>query len=75
MPPLPIITAKECIRGLEKAGFVFSRQKGSHYMMKDNREHMVVIPIHGRKEIPRGTLNGIIDDAGMEVEEFIELLK
>jgi predicted RNA binding protein YcfA (HicA-like mRNA interferase family) len=32
------------------------------------------IPVHKGKDIPRGTLRAIIDQAGLTVEEFLDLL-
>jgi predicted RNA binding protein YcfA (HicA-like mRNA interferase family) len=31
--------------------------------------------VHSGEDLPRGTLAGILRDAGLSVEEFIELLK
>jgi predicted RNA binding protein YcfA (HicA-like mRNA interferase family) len=33
MPKIPLLTAKQIIRALRKAGFVEDRQKGSHLVM------------------------------------------
>ena len=74
MPPLPIINAKQFIKALEKAGFVHSRQKGSHHIMKNRHGLRAVIPYHGHKDIPRGTLRGILRDIEITVEELIDLL-
>jgi predicted RNA binding protein YcfA (HicA-like mRNA interferase family) len=72
---LPRITSGEVIRALKKAGFVEWRQKGSHLHLKrlsDNTR--VTIPVHRGRTIPPGTLRGIIRDAGLTVEEFVDLL-
>ncbi len=53
---------KELIRLLEKQGFIFIRQSGSHAIYKKNNAKMVVVPIHNR-DIPNGTLNSIMKDA------------
>jgi predicted RNA binding protein YcfA (HicA-like mRNA interferase family) len=34
MPKLPVVSARECIRALEKAGFYTQRQKGSHITLR-----------------------------------------
>ncbi len=63
---------------LRKAGFVEApdRGKGSHraFMKRDTsgRIRLVIVP-HG-KDIPRGTLLAILDQAGLTREEFSQLL-
>ncbi len=56
---------KELIKLLKKNGFLFVRQSGSHAIYKKSEEIMVVVPIHNR-DIPLGTLNGILKDAGLK---------
>ncbi len=68
------VSALECIKVLEKAGFRQRRQKGSHVIMiRDNPYAMTVIPVH-KKKLRLGTLRDIIQQAGMSVEEFTQLL-
>jgi predicted RNA binding protein YcfA (HicA-like mRNA interferase family) len=74
MSKLPDISGRECIKALEKVGFRFQRQKGSHIsLVRDNPFTQVVVPDH--RELDRGTLRAIIRQAGLSVEVFIELLK
>jgi predicted RNA binding protein YcfA (HicA-like mRNA interferase family) len=56
---------RELIRLLEKNGFMFIRQSGSHAIYKNLTGKMVVVPIHN-KDIPTGTLNGILKDADLK---------
>lgn len=56
---------KELIQMLKLNGFIFVRQSGSHAIYKDIDRKMVVVPIHNR-DIPTGTLNGILKDAGLK---------
>ena len=56
---------RELIKILEKEGFVFVRQSGSHAIYKKSGNKIVVVPIHS-KDIPKGTLNGILKDAGLK---------
>ncbi len=72
MSKLPVISGRECIKVLEKAGFYFKRQEGSHIVLrKDNPFAQVVVPEH--KELDRGTLRSIIRQSGLSLDEFIEL--
>jgi predicted RNA binding protein YcfA (HicA-like mRNA interferase family) len=61
------VNGTEAARALRRAGFEILRQTGSHLIMrKDTRT--VVVPQH--KPIKPGTLKGMIEQAGMTVEEF-----
>jgi predicted RNA binding protein YcfA (HicA-like mRNA interferase family) len=65
------VNGSEAARALRRAGFEMLRQSGSHLIMrKDSRT--VVVPQH--KPIKPGTLKGMIEQAGMTVEEFAALL-
>ena len=61
---------RELIRLLEKEGYIFARQSGSHAIYKKQGSKIIVVPIHS-KDIPTGTLEGILKDAGLKkkVEE------
>ena len=73
MSKLPSISGRECIIALEKAGFSMVRQRGSHIsLIRVEPFGQVVVPDH--KELDRGTLRGIIRMAGLNVEEFLDLL-
>jgi len=72
---LPALKPREVITALEKAGWYVHRQKGSHLIMhKAGFSNIIVIPLHPH-DLPRGTLRGILSDAELSVEEFIELLR
>lgn len=73
MSKLPVISGLECVKALERAGFSFQRQKGSHIsLVREEPFAQVVVPDH--KELDRGTLRAIIRQAGLSVEEFISYL-
>lgn len=73
MAKLPVLSARECIAALEKVGFYVARQRGSHITLRrDTPPARVVVPNH--KELKKGMLRGIIQQAGMTVDEFLELL-
>lgn len=73
MSGLPRISGRECAKALDKAGFVFRRQEGSHIIVRRNDPFtQLVVPDH--KELDRGTLRAIIRQAGISVEEFTKLL-
>jgi len=75
MSSLPVLKPSAVIRKLRKAGFVFDRHaKGSHeiWYNPDSRKRTVV-PNHPGKDIPKGTLRAIIQQAGFTIEEVNRL--
>jgi predicted RNA binding protein YcfA (HicA-like mRNA interferase family) len=75
MAKLPVLRAREVIRVAEKLGFVFDRQKGSHAVYRRESDGArVVIPVHAGKDLKPKTLAGIIEDLGLTVERFREML-
>ena len=74
MAKLPTdLSGREVRAALERAGFVFRRQTGSHIVLRrDDPYARAVIPDH--KQIRTGTLRRIIADAGLSVEQFMQLL-
>ena len=55
-------------------GFFESRQKGSHLILKHNDGRKTVVPIHGGKTIPRGTLRGILRDIEIATKDLLKHL-
>ena len=73
MSKLPVISGIDCIKALSKIGFEVYRQRGSHItMVRKSPPSQTTIPNH--KELDRGTLQAIIRQAGLTIEEFVELL-
>lgn len=75
MPKLPRISGAEAIRALERLGFTQARQRGSHVVLKrvgPNGATGCVVPLH--TELATGTLRGILKQAGVSAEEFVERL-
>ena len=72
MPKLPLVSGAEVIRTLERLGFIVLRQKGSHIILRRGPTGSVV-PNH--REIKTGTLSGILKQASVSAEEFIETLR
>jgi predicted RNA binding protein YcfA (HicA-like mRNA interferase family) len=56
---------KELVKLLKSNGFIFVRQTGSHAIYKNIEGKMAVVPIHNR-DIPKGTLHGILKDSGLK---------
>lgn len=71
MPRLPVIKDRQLI-----LGFYEHRQRGtSHLIIVHPDGRRTSIPIHPGKDIPRGTLKGILRDLEISTEEFVKLLQ
>jgi len=61
------MTAKKLEKLIESGGWFFVRQKGSHKIYKHKSiKGIVVIPFHGKKDIPIGTLKSILKKAEIQ---------
>lgn len=72
MPELPHVSGAQAIRALEWLGFSVKRQRGSHVVLCRGSAGCV-IPKH--RELKVGTLSGILKQAGVTAEEFINALR
>jgi predicted RNA binding protein YcfA (HicA-like mRNA interferase family) len=76
MPGLPILSAREVVGALQRAGFVVERQTGSHMVLAhDERRRVAIVPMHAGRDIPTGLLKGILRQAGLSGDEFRGLLR
>ena len=71
MPKLPHVSGREIVRALQRLGFVVLRQKGSHIILRRGSAGCVV-PDH--REVKLGTLSGVLKQAGVSADEFIQVL-
>ncbi|MFH1054418.1 MAG: type II toxin-antitoxin system HicA family toxin [Candidatus Woesearchaeota archaeon] len=73
MAKLPLMSAKELVKVLQKIGFNLIRQKGSHMFFEHSDGRTTIIPNHPEEDIDRGLLNKIIKhDLKLTREEFLE---
>jgi predicted RNA binding protein YcfA (HicA-like mRNA interferase family) len=70
---LPVISGRRLVKALERDGWEVARQRGSHVRLKHpDRRVSLTIPLH--RELKRGTLSGILGDAGLSSDELGRLL-
>ena len=75
MPRLPRVSGQQAIRVLEQIGFEQVRQRGSHVVLRritPDGEVGCVVPLH--RELAVGTLAGILKQAKVTAQEFIDAL-
>lgn len=73
MSKLPMLTARELIKLLERLGFRKVRQKGSHIFFQHRDGRTTVVPYHPSKQIGKGLLRSILHDIQISPEEFLKL--
>ena len=75
MGKLKRVSGKKIVKTLQKMGFKQVRQRGSHVVMKKitvDGALGCVVPMH--KEVAVGTLSGILKQAQITPDEFMEHL-
>lgn len=75
-PKQPRITGIEVIRTLRRVGWYPERQHGSHvYLKHPNHPHLrVTVAVHTGETIKPKTLQSILKQAGLSIDEFRDLL-
>ena len=74
MSKLPSVTAREVVAALKRCGFLERQQRGSHLrLFHPQTRRQTVIPVHGG-DLKRGTLHGILRQAGVSEDEFLSQL-
>jgi predicted RNA binding protein YcfA (HicA-like mRNA interferase family) len=75
MPSLPDVNARQVLAALKRAGYLERRSTGGHRILRHpDGGRIAVVPVH-TGDLRPGTLASILDQAGLSVEEFLELLR
>jgi predicted RNA binding protein YcfA (HicA-like mRNA interferase family) len=69
---LPLLSWREVVKALRKAGFQIERQRGSHIILARDE---LVVPVPKYEQLKKGLLMAIIEEAGLTKEEFLKLLE
>ena len=72
MPKLPPLSGREVIHALERLGFEQGGQSGSHVKLR-RAGISCIVPLH--REVKRGTLAGILRQAQLTPDEFMQGLR
>jgi predicted RNA binding protein YcfA (HicA-like mRNA interferase family) len=72
---LTVLTPRQLIRTLQRAGFVLHHVRGSHHYFRhpDKPGVLVTVPYHNR-DLKRGTLRAIMRQAGLTADDLGRLL-
>ena len=70
---LPLLSGRQVLCALQRLGFVELHRRGSHVKMEHPDGRRIVFPFHD--EVDRRTLKGALQDASVEIEEFLAEVK
>jgi predicted RNA binding protein YcfA (HicA-like mRNA interferase family) len=70
---LPLLSGRQVLSALQRLGFVELHRRGSHVKMEHPDGRRIVFPLHD--EVDRRTLKGALQDASVEIEEFLAEVK
>ena len=70
-PKYPLLPSGKIVAALKRGGFIEVSQKGSHLKLSRGGR-AAIVPLHD--EVARGTLKSILEQAGLDLDEFVNLL-
>ena len=73
MTRLPRVEGKDVVAALKRADFRVSHIRGSHHYLRRSGS-MVCVPVHSGVIVDLKTLKSILEQAGLTIDELIELL-
>ena len=64
-------SAKFLIEVLKKEGYIYRRSSGSHQLFyHPGSNKTVIVPVHGKKDLPKGTFYAILKQAGLDISDL-----
>jgi predicted RNA binding protein YcfA (HicA-like mRNA interferase family) len=70
-PKYPLLSSDKIATALKRCGFIQVSQKGSHLKLS-RAGRVTIVPMHD--EVARGTLKSILEQAGIDLDEFVNFL-
>lgn len=70
MTPVPSVSGIRVVRALERQGFKVARVSGSHHIMRHPDGRGTTVPLHGNRDLAKGTLRGILNDVGLTIRQL-----
>jgi len=75
MNKIPVITEREFYELLIKYGCKPISIKGSHFkVVNPTNGNVSPIPIHAKKDINRGFMKSILNQLGIDIDNFVETM-
>ena len=74
-PRQPRISGKDMVAALKRAGFILIYIEGSHHYLEPSEGgSLVTVPVHTNKILKPKTLKSILNQAGLDNDDFKKLL-
>ncbi len=70
---LPLLSGRQVLAALQRLGFIELHRRGSHVKLEHPDGRRIVFPFHD--EVDRRTLKGALQDASVNLEEFLAEVK
>ncbi len=70
---LPLLSGRQVLAALQRLGFIELHRRGSHVKLEHPDGRGIVFPFHD--EVDRRTLKGALEDASVNLEEFLSEVK
>lgn len=74
MSRLPVVSGQDAVRAFAKLGYAVDHQTDSHIILRQQQPPHRRLTVPDHRELAKGTLRGLIRQAGLTVEAFGELL-
>jgi predicted RNA binding protein YcfA (HicA-like mRNA interferase family) len=71
---LPVVSGSQAVKALRRIGYEVDVQEGSHIILRHTEPPHRRLSVPNHKELAKGTLRALIRDAGLTVQEFVDLL-
>ncbi len=70
---LPLLSGRQVLAALQRLGFIELHRRGSHVKLEHPDGRRMVFPFHD--EVDRRTLKGALQDASVNLDEFLAEVK
>ncbi len=71
---IPLLSGREVVKIFRCLGWEIARQRGSHIILV-KEGHIATLSVPDHREVARGTLRSLITRAGLNIDEFLNVLK
>ncbi|HZO66363.1 MAG TPA: type II toxin-antitoxin system HicA family toxin [Kribbellaceae bacterium] len=73
MAQVPSIRGDRVVAQLKKRGYRVDRVNGSHHIMKRDADGRgTTVPVHGGRDVAKGTLRSILSDVGLTPQQLMD---
>ena len=70
MPPLPAVSGSRVVRARKGTDSRWQGLPAAHHVMRHPDGRGTTVPVHGNRDIAKGTLRGILSDVGMTIDQL-----